>query len=270
MSTAVIIGIVVLLGGIVGVFLYLRAQKRKETERKRQEEAERRRQEEAARKAKEEAKEAAKEAKEKSEQRIRALKTKASAELARLERSAREAEKRRMKRREEERRERQERQEREEKQRRERDMRRRREREREEKEYQERTRKRRERELQLRKRGERARYQPRPVRLDKGPPRRFGGWKRPQNSSQWRRRRLVRRGQFRPVRKKFLHSPRRCHPTFGCPKPERWRKCPPGKLCRVRRFGNRSRFGGSPFCRQANPYARKNCERARRRRGRGF
>jgi hypothetical protein len=102
MSTAVIIGIVVLLGGIVGVFLYLRAQKRKETERKRQEEAERRRQEEAARKAKEEAreaaKEAAKEAEAKTQRRIKAMKAESDAKIARLERSAREAEKRRMER----------------------------------------------------------------------------------------------------------------------------------------------------------------------------
>ena len=304
MSTAVIVGIVVLLGGVVGVFLYLRAQKRKETERKRQEEAERRRQEEAARKAKEEAEEAAKEAEAKTQRRIKAMKAESDAKIARLERSAREAEKRRM--------ERPRRQETpagtKEERRNFREMllmiatilfkpppgisggaptdeniRKTKQvlatiragtadketvkrwksawklakikiRQRKEK---------RARQL-ARLRANRAR------RLDKGPPRRFGGWKRPQNSSQWRRRRLVRRGQFRPVRKKFLHSPRRCHPTFGCPKPERWRKCPPGKLCRVRRFGNRSRFGGSPFCRQANPYARKNCERARRRRGRGF
>ena len=102
MSTAVIIGIVVLLGGIVGVFLYLQAQKRKETERKRQEEAERRRQEEAARKAKEEAreaaKEAAKEAEAKTQRRIKAMKAESDAKIARLERSAREAEKRRMER----------------------------------------------------------------------------------------------------------------------------------------------------------------------------
>ena len=51
MSTPIIIGIVVLLGGFVGVFLYLQAQKRKEEEeRKRREEEERKRKEEEAKK----------------------------------------------------------------------------------------------------------------------------------------------------------------------------------------------------------------------------
>ncbi len=62
MNPAIIGGIVILFGGVIGVFLYLKAQKRKKAERKRQEEAERRRKEEAARKAKEEAEEAAEKA----------------------------------------------------------------------------------------------------------------------------------------------------------------------------------------------------------------
>lgn len=84
MNPAIIIGIVILFGGVIGVFLYLQAQKRKEAERKRQEEAERRRQEQAARKAKEEAEEAAKEAKEKAEQKIKAMKAESDAKIARL------------------------------------------------------------------------------------------------------------------------------------------------------------------------------------------
>jgi len=84
MNPAIIIGIVILFGGVIGVMLYLGAQKRKEAERKRQEEAERRRQEEAARKAKEEAEEAAKEAKEKAEQKIKAMKAESDAKIARL------------------------------------------------------------------------------------------------------------------------------------------------------------------------------------------
>ena len=81
MNPAIIIGIVILFGGVIGVFLYLQAQKRKEAERKRQEEAERRRQEQAARKAKEEAEEAAKEAKEKAEQKIKAARAVPLADL---------------------------------------------------------------------------------------------------------------------------------------------------------------------------------------------
>ena len=96
MSTAVIVGIVVLLGGIVGVFLYLRAQKRKETEER--EEAERRAAIVAAEKEKAEflRKQKAASDAEEMEKKIKAMKAESDAKIARLERSAREAEKRRM------------------------------------------------------------------------------------------------------------------------------------------------------------------------------
>ena len=96
MSTAIVVGIVVLLGGIVGVFLYLRAQKRKETEER--EEAERRAAIAEAEKEKAEflRKQKAASDAEEMEKKIKAMKAESDAKIARLERSAREAEKRRM------------------------------------------------------------------------------------------------------------------------------------------------------------------------------
>ena len=98
MSTAIVVGIVVLLGGIVGVFLYLRAQKRKETEER--EEAERRAAIAEAEKEKAEflRKQKAASDAEEMEKKIKAMKAESDAKIARLERSAREAEKRRMER----------------------------------------------------------------------------------------------------------------------------------------------------------------------------
>ena len=106
MSTAVIVGIVVLLGGIVGVFLYLRAQKRKEAEER--EEAERRAAIAEAEKEKAEflRKQKAASNAEEMEKKIKAMKAESDAKIARLERSAREAEKRRMFREDRERRQR--------------------------------------------------------------------------------------------------------------------------------------------------------------------
>ena len=96
MSTAIVVGIVVLLGGIVGVFLYLRAQKRKETEER--EEAEHRAAIAEAEKEKAEflRKQKAASDAEEMEKKIKAMKAESDAKIARLERSAREAEKRRM------------------------------------------------------------------------------------------------------------------------------------------------------------------------------
>ena len=100
MSTPIIIGIVVLLGGFVGVFLYLRAKKRKEEEeRKRREEEERKQREAQMKKEMEqERKRLRQKAEEETEKRIKAMKAESDAKIARLERSAREAEKRRMER----------------------------------------------------------------------------------------------------------------------------------------------------------------------------
>jgi hypothetical protein len=269
MSTAVIVGIVVLLGGVVGVFLYLRAQKRKETEER--EEAERRAAIAEAEKEKAEflRKQKAASDAEEMEKKIKAMKAESDAKIARLERSAREAEKRRM------------------------------ERPRRQETPAGTKDERRDFKMML--------WMIATI-LFKPPPGISGGAPTDENirktkqvlatiragtadketvkrwKSAWKlakikirqrkekRARQLARLRERQKRQKgqLRRRPRRCHPTFGCPKPKRWRKCPPGKLCRVRRFGNRSRFGGSPFCRQANPYARKNCERARRRRGKGF
>lgn len=100
MSTTIIIGIVVLLGGFVGVFLYLRAKKRKEEEeRKRREEEERKQREAQTKKEMEqERKRLRQKAEEETEKRIKAMKAESDAKIARLERSARKAEKRRMER----------------------------------------------------------------------------------------------------------------------------------------------------------------------------
>ena len=98
MSTPIIIGIVVLLGGVVSVFLYLRAQKRKEEERK-EEEAKRELQQEKMKKEMEqERKRLRQKAEEETERKIKAMKAESDSKIARLERSAREAEKRRMER----------------------------------------------------------------------------------------------------------------------------------------------------------------------------
>ena len=86
MSTAIIIGIVVLLGGVVGVFLYLRAQKQKaEAERQRNEA--KRAQAEMELKAERKEREAKAEAK--MERKIKAMKAESDAKLARLEATAR-------------------------------------------------------------------------------------------------------------------------------------------------------------------------------------
>ena len=98
MSTAIIIGIVVLLGGVVGVFLYLRAQKRKEAERKQQEEERKRKEEKMKKEMEQERKRLRQKAEEETERKIKAMKAESDDKIARLERSAREAEKRRMER----------------------------------------------------------------------------------------------------------------------------------------------------------------------------
>ena len=97
MSTPIIIGIVVLLGGFVGVFLYLRAKKRKEEEeRKRREEERKQREAQTKKEMEQERKRLRQKAEEETEKRIKAMKAESDAKIARLERSAREAEKRRM------------------------------------------------------------------------------------------------------------------------------------------------------------------------------
>ncbi len=99
MSTPIIIGIVVLLGGFVGVFLYLRAKKRKEEEeRKRREEERKQREAQRKKEMEQERKRLRQKAEEETEKRIKAMKAESDAKIARLERSAREAEKRRMER----------------------------------------------------------------------------------------------------------------------------------------------------------------------------
>ena len=99
MSTPIIIGIVVLLGGFVGVFLYLRAKKRKEEEeRKRREEERKQREAQTKKEMEQERKRLRQKAEEETEKRIKAMKAESDAKIARLERSAREAEKRRMER----------------------------------------------------------------------------------------------------------------------------------------------------------------------------
>lgn len=216
MNPAIIVGIVVLFGGVIGVMLYLQGKKRKEAERKRREEQERKRKEEEAKRELKRENEKA-EAEAKTQRRIKAMKAESDAKLARLARDVqrREGERQRertMRARKDE----------------ERDMQRRRAREREEKEYQERTRRRQEQER--RRENE---YQERTRRRREQERRRENEWKARQRAESEREQRMMAKRREREAAERARRAAAQSPKAVGRPVGNRVGKTNRG----VKRFG---------------------------------